>query len=66
MNGWTRWTMVRTRSALLAWCLVCVSGFVGTTCAAGQYLKVDYPASTAADELQVPVTYTLWIPDGVS
>ena len=32
---------------------------------AGQYLKVDYPASTAAGELQVAVTYTLWIPDGV-
>jgi pimeloyl-ACP methyl ester carboxylesterase len=31
---------------------------------AGQYLKIDYPASTNADELQVGVTYTLWIPDG--
>ena len=32
---------------------------------AGQYLKVNYPASTVADELQIAVTYTLWIPDGV-
>jgi pimeloyl-ACP methyl ester carboxylesterase len=32
---------------------------------AGQYWKVDYPASTAAGELQVAVTYTIWIPDGV-
>ena len=32
---------------------------------AGQYLKLDYPASTASNELQVAVTYTLWIPDGV-
>ncbi len=31
----------------------------------GQYLKIDYPASTASNELQVAVTYTLWIPDGV-
>src|SRR5258708_839915 len=31
---------------------------------AGQYLKLDYPASTASNELQVAVTYTLWIPDG--
>ena len=27
-------------------------------------LKVDYPASTAPGELQIAVTYTLWIPDG--
>ena len=32
---------------------------------AGQYLKLDYPASTASTELQVAVTYALWIPDGV-
>jgi hypothetical protein len=40
----------------------------GATAAAdaGRYLKVDYPASTAADELQVPVTYTIWIPDGIA
>ena len=32
---------------------------------AGQYFRVEYPPSTVADELQVGVTYTLWIPDGV-
>src|SRR5580692_2192613 len=32
---------------------------------AEQYLKVEYPPSAAANELQVAVTYTLWIPDGV-
>ena len=32
----------------------------------GRYVKVDYPASSSADELQVAVTYTFWIPDGVS
>ena len=42
-----------------------VRGVTATTRGAGQYVKVDYPASTAADELQVGVTYTLWIPDGV-
>ena len=31
----------------------------------GRYFKVDYPASTTAGELQVAVTYTVWIPDGV-
>src|SRR6266581_470409 len=33
---------------------------------AGKYLKVDYPASTAADQLQIAVTYTMWIPDEVA
>src|SRR5437660_1812995 len=42
-----------------------VIGFAGKALAAGQYLKVDYPASTASNELQVAVTYTLWIPEGV-
>jgi pimeloyl-ACP methyl ester carboxylesterase len=32
---------------------------------AGAYFKIDYPASTAHGELQIPVTYTIWIPDGV-
>jgi hypothetical protein len=31
----------------------------------GQYVKVDYPASAIPGELQIAVTYTLWIPDGV-
>lgn len=36
----------------------------GTTArAAGQIFKVDYPASTNADELQLAVTYTIWIPE---
>jgi len=42
-----------------------IIGFAGTMHGAGQYLKIDYPASTASNELQVAVTYTLWIPDGV-
>ena len=74
MNGWAQRGMgetsfharVRTRLAALASFAVCVFGFVGTTHGAGQYLNVDYPASTAADGLQVPVTYTLWIPDGAT
>jgi len=33
--------------------------------AAGTYVKLDYPASTASNELQVAVTYTLWIPEDV-
>jgi pimeloyl-ACP methyl ester carboxylesterase len=42
-----------------------VFNFAGAARAAGQYVKVDYPASTIPGELQTAVTYTLWIPDGV-
>jgi pimeloyl-ACP methyl ester carboxylesterase len=31
----------------------------------GQYLKIDYSASTNPDELQIAVSYTLWLPDDV-
>jgi hypothetical protein len=33
---------------------------------AGHYLKVDYPASAASNELQVAVTYTIWLPEHVN
>src|SRR5438132_4750986 len=33
--------------------------------AAGTYVKLDYPPSSASNELQIAVTYELWIPDGV-
>ena len=56
--------MTRTSRVTLASIAACVFGFAGTTRGAGQYLKVDYPASTVAGELQIAVTYTLWIPDG--
>ncbi|HEV2970592.1 MAG TPA: hypothetical protein VGY55_11535 [Pirellulales bacterium] len=39
--------------------------WIESTLGAGQYWKVDYPASSIAGELQVAVTYTIWIPDGV-
>ena len=32
--------------------------------AAGRYLEVTYPPSTDPGELQLGVTYTLWIPEG--
>jgi hypothetical protein len=55
----------RFRTALLlAFGLVgCVS--VKPERGAGQYVKLDYPASTASNELQIAVTYELWIPDSV-
>ena len=45
---------------------VLVLGYAAPTFGAGQYLKVDYPASTAPGELQTAVTYTLWLPDAVA
>jgi hypothetical protein len=33
--------------------------------ATGTYAKLDYPASDASNELQIAVTYELWIPEGV-
>jgi hypothetical protein len=56
-RGWTRLVP-------LASILTCVLCLAGISRGAGQYFKVDYPASTAADELQIAVTYALWIPDG--
>src|SRR6266851_4088503 len=58
----TAWTTMIASTAFA----LCLFGFVGTIEGAGHYLKVDYPASTDTNELQTPVTYTLWIPDGVS
>src|SRR5437867_316682 len=52
----------RFGTALLAVELVC---FTGAIRAAGTYVKLDYPASTASNELQVAVTYTVWIPEDV-
>jgi predicted TIM-barrel fold metal-dependent hydrolase/poly(3-hydroxybutyrate) depolymerase len=51
--------------------LICLIGFFALTCtahaaAAGRYLEVSYPSSAGAGELQLGVTYTLWIPDGVA
>ena len=31
----------------------------------GRYLQIEYPPLTKAGELQLGVTYTLWIPDGI-
>ena len=56
---------MKKSSPLLTAIVLCVAAFAGTARGAGQYVKVEYPASTVADELQVGVTYTLWIPDGV-
>ncbi len=59
---------IRRQTRLIGLALLTVStfGWAAPNCGAGRYFKVDYPASTAANELRVAVTYTLWIPDGAS
>src|SRR5882724_13371337 len=57
--------MARMKITTLLAFIFCLCGFIGTIHAAGQYLKVEYPPSTATNELQLAVTYTLWFPDGV-
>ncbi len=58
MNTWKRQLAVSVVICLFA--LAAAARGAG-----GQYVKVDYPASTAPGELQIAVTYTIWIPDGV-
>jgi hypothetical protein len=58
-------SVARTKIIALAAFAICVFGSMGAVHGAGQYLKVDYPASSDTNELQVAVTYTLWFPDGV-
>ena len=49
-------------AAGLAWALAIPAAAPG----AGRYVEVEYPPSAAPGELQVGVTYVLWIPDGVT
>src|SRR5437867_11351501 len=58
-------TMNKARLGTIGLLILGTAGFAGKALATGQYLKVDYPASTASNELQVAVTYTLWTPEGV-
>ncbi len=44
---------------------IAILSLVGTATAAGRYRQVSYPPSDQPGELQLGVTYTLWIPDGV-
>jgi hypothetical protein len=56
--------MTWTRVVALASVAICALGSTVAALGSGRYLRVEYPPSTAADGLQVGVTYTLWIPDG--
>ena len=61
---------MKTTSIILTSIVTCAFGLVGAlqsnaqSQGAGRYVQVEYPPSTAANELQVGVTYVLWIPGG--
>jgi hypothetical protein len=57
---------MKTASLALASLVACGLGFSGLAHGAGRYLQVEYPPSAAPQELQVGVTYILWIPSGVT
>jgi pimeloyl-ACP methyl ester carboxylesterase len=57
---------MRFKFRALALTIGCLSFLTLPIHGAGKYLQVEYPPSTAANELQIGVTYTMWIPDGVS
>lgn len=44
---------------------LCIAVIAGQVSAAGRYFTVDYAASAEPGGLQMGVTYTLWLPDGV-
>jgi len=54
-------TSLKTLSMLAG----CLFSLAASCRAADEYVKVDYPASAVEGELQIPVTYVLWIPPGV-
>jgi hypothetical protein len=50
----------------LATAIACVLAIPATAQGAGRYVEVEYPPSAVPGELQVGVTYIMWIPEGVT
>jgi hypothetical protein len=46
--------------------MVLANAWANVAAAGGSYHEVRYPPTTQLDQLKLGVTYTLWIPDGVS
>jgi pimeloyl-ACP methyl ester carboxylesterase len=46
--------------------IVWTCGNLAAADGAGKYLQVEYPPSTFANQLQIGVTYIMWVPDGVA
>ena len=56
----------RTPVLFLAATVACPLAFPAAAQGAGRYVEVEYPPSAAPGELQVGVTYILWVPEGVT
>ena len=63
VNGMSGWKVV---GALLVLAASHTRPLLSSAAAAGTFLEVSYPASAQPGQLQLGVTYTLWIPDGVA
>ena|SRR5579862_5941186 len=57
--------LLRTLVLFLAATVACALALPSMAQGAGRYVEVEYPPSAAPGELQVGVTYILWIPEGV-
>src|SRR5450755_4547745 len=57
---------MKTKSRALVLTVGCLSFVNRPIHGAGKYLQVEYPPSTAPNQLQIGVTYTMWIPDDVA
>src|SRR5258705_3880867 len=53
-------------SIFLTATIACALAIPAAAQGAGRYVEVEYPASAAPGELQVGVTYILWVPEGVT
>ena len=58
--------IARTSLAIFAAVTLGSLGLAGSVQAAGEYFRVEYPASTDTNELQVPAAYLVWIPANVT
>ena len=56
----------RTPALFLAATVACALALAAAAQGAGRYVEVEYPPSAAPGELQVGVTYILWVPEGVA
>src|ERR1700687_438706 len=64
MSDTPRWMKFNLRALVLTvGCLCFLSRPIHR---AGKYLQVEHPPSTAANQLQIGVTYTMWLPDDVA
>ena len=65
LNGVVLQIIMQTKFIIRSIVLIVLISLTCVKNVLGQYSEVSYPASTAGNELQIAVTYTIWIPEGV-